>query len=75
MIFDMVPNDITSVSYTHLDVYKRQDDRRVGVIENLAILYWIFPLLLIPDGVGVGLACNGQCFFSHDGRRFFWQIL
>ena len=33
----------------------QRDDRRVGVIENLAILYWIFPLLLIPDGIGVGL--------------------
>ena len=27
----------------------------MGVIENLAILYRIFPLLLVLDGVGIGL--------------------
>ena len=37
----------------HLIKDFQRDDCRVGVIENLAILHWIFPLFLIPDGVGV----------------------
>ena len=43
----------------------QRDDRRVGVIENLAILYWIFPLLLIPDGVGVGLEIDRAARVLH----------
>ena len=37
----------------------------MGVIENLAILYWIFPLLLIPDGVGVGLEIDRAACVLH----------
>ena len=29
------PCDVTAVSYTHLDVYKRQQQHRVGVIDAL----------------------------------------
>jgi len=43
----------------------QRDDRRVGVIENLAILHWIFPLLLIPDGVGVGLEIDRAARVLH----------
>ena len=34
---------ITSVSYTHLDVYKRQAEHRVGVVKGTReALKWIF---------------------------------
>ena len=49
----------------HLIKDFQRDDRRVGVIENLAILYWIFPLLLIPDGVGVGLEIDRAARVLH----------
>lgn len=49
----------------HLIKDFQRDDRRVGVIENLAILYWIFPLLLIPDGVGVGLEIDRAAHVLH----------
>lgn len=31
------------------------NDGRMGVVENLLIFFGIFPLLLIPNGIGVGL--------------------
>ena len=31
------------------------DDRRMGVVENRLFLNGRFPLLLVPDGIGVGL--------------------
>jgi len=37
----------------------------VGVIENLAILHWIFSLLLIPDGVGIGLEIDRATCVLH----------
>jgi len=37
----------------------------VGVIENLAILHRIFPLLLVPDGVGVGLEIDRAACVLH----------
>lgn len=37
----------------------------MGVIENLAILHWIFPLFLIPDGVGVGLEIDRAACVLH----------
>ena len=43
----------------------QRDDCRVGVIENLAILHRIFPLLLIPDGVGVGLEIDRAACVLH----------
>ena len=49
----------------HLIKDFQRDDRRVGVIENLAILHWIFPLLLVPDGVGVGLEIDRAACVLH----------
>ena len=49
----------------HLIKDFQRDDCRVGVIENLAILHWIFPLLLIPDGVGVGLEIDRAACVLH----------
>ena len=49
----------------HLIKDFQRDDRRVGVIENLAILHWIFPLLFIPDGVGVGLEIDRAACVLH----------
>ena len=37
----------------------------MGVIENLAILHWVLPLLLIPDGVGVGLEIDRAACVLH----------
>ena len=49
----------------HLIKDFQRDNRRVGVIENLAILHWIFPLLLIPDGVGIGLEIDRAACVLH----------
>ncbi len=49
----------------HLIKDFQRDDCRVGVIENLAILHWILPLLLIPDGVGVGLEIDRAARVLH----------
>ena len=49
----------------HLIKDFQRDDRRVGVIENLAILHRVFPLLLIPDGVGVGLEIDRAACVLH----------
>ena len=49
----------------HLIKDFQRDDCRVGVIENLAILHWIFPLPLIPDGVGVGLEIDRAACVLH----------
>ena len=49
----------------HLIKDFQRDNCRVGVIENLAILHWIFPLLLIPDGVGVGLEIDRAARVLH----------
>ncbi len=49
----------------HLIKDFQRDDCRVGVIENLAILHWIFPLLLVPDGVGIGLEIDGAAGVLH----------
>ena len=49
----------------HLIKDFQRDDRRVGVIENLAILHWVLPLLLIPDGVGVGLEIDRAACVLH----------
>ena len=49
----------------HLIKDFQRDNCRVGVIENLAILHWIFPLLLIPDGVGVGLEIDRAACVLH----------
>ena len=35
------------------------NDRRVGVVENRLFFNRRFPLLLVPDGVGVGLEIDG----------------
>ena len=43
----------------------QRDDCRVGVIENLAILHRVFPLLFIPDGVGVGLEIDRAACVLH----------
>ena len=37
----------------------------MGVIENLAILHRILPLLFIPDGVGVGLEIDRAACVLH----------
>ena len=31
------------------------DDRRMGIVENRLFVEGRFPLLLVPDGIGVGL--------------------
>ena len=49
----------------HLIKDFQRDDRRVGVIENLAIFHWIFPLLLVPNGVGVGLEIDRAACVLH----------
>ena len=49
----------------HLIKDFQRDDCRVGVIENLAILHWVLPLLLIPDGVGVGLEIDRAACVLH----------
>ena len=49
----------------HLIKDFQRDDRRVGVIENLAILHRIFPLLLVPDGVGIGLEIDRAACVLH----------
>ena len=49
----------------HLIKDFQRNDCRVGVIENLAILHWIFPLLLIPNGVGVGLEIDRAARVLH----------
>ena len=49
----------------HLIKDFQRDDCRVGVIENLAILHRIFPLLLIPDGVGIGLEIDRAACVLH----------
>ena len=49
----------------HLIKDFQRDNCRMGVIENLAILHWIFPLLLIPDGVGVGLEIDRAACVLH----------
>ena len=33
----------------------QRDNRRMGILKNLAVFLWIVPLLLVPNGVGVGL--------------------
>ena len=43
----------------------QRDDCRMGAIENLAILHRIFPLLLVPDGVGVGLEIDRAACVLH----------
>ena len=42
------------------------NDGRMGVVENLLIFFGIFPLLLIPNGIGVGLEVDrcADIFFS-----------
>ena len=40
-------------------------DCRVGVIENLTILHRILPLLLVPDGIGVGLEIDRAACVLH----------
>ena len=52
----------------------------MGAIENLAILHRIFPLLLVPDGVGVGLeidraACVLHVFEDISNSAFVPAIL
>ena len=49
----------------HLIKDFQRDDCRVGVIENLAILHWIFSLLLVPNGVGVGLEIDRAACVLH----------
>ena len=49
----------------HLIKDFQRDDCRMGVIENLAILHRILPLLLIPDGVGVGLEIDRAARVLH----------
>ncbi len=49
----------------HLIKDFQRNDCRVGVIENLAILHRILPLLLIPDGVGVGLEIDHAARVLH----------
>lgn len=36
------------------------DNRRMGAVENLLILFGILPLLLIPNGVGVGFEIDSS---------------
>jgi len=41
------------------------DDRRVGVVENRLFVKGRFPLLLVPNGIGVGLEIDGtSCVFA-----------
>ena len=49
----------------HLIKDFQRDNCWVGVIENLAILYRIFPLLLVPDGVGIGLEIDRAAGVLH----------
>ena len=60
------------------------DDRRMGVVENRLIFKGRFPLLLVPDRIGVGLevdrtACVFPAFQNLDhgiavpSARIFWQ--
>ena len=49
----------------HLIKDFQRDDCRMGVIENLAILHWILPLLLVINGVGVGLEIDRAACVLH----------
>ena len=49
----------------HLIKDFQRDNCRVGVIENLAILHRVFPLLFVPDGVGVGLEIDRAAGVLH----------
>ena len=48
------------------------DNRRMGVIENFMIFFGILPLLLIPNGIGVGFEIDSkmQSSVASRARRY-----
>ena len=41
------------------------DDRRMGIVENRLFVEGRFPLLLVPDGIGVGLEVDRTLSLIH----------
>ena len=41
--------------FLHLIKHFKRDDRRMGVFKNFPVFLWVVSLLLVPNGVGVGL--------------------
>jgi len=51
-------------NFLHLVKDLLLNDRRVGVVENSLLFNGRFPLLFVPDGIGVGLEIDGaSCVF------------
>lgn len=51
--------------FLHLIKDFQRNDRRMGVVENLAILHRVVPLLLVPNGVGVGFEIDRTACVLH----------
>ena len=51
--------------FLHLIKYFQRNNRRMGVVENLAIFHRIVPLLLVPNGVGVGFEIDRTACVLH----------
>ena len=51
--------------FLHLIKYFQRNNRRMGVVENLAIFHRIVPLLLVPNGVGVGFEIDRTARVLH----------
>lgn len=51
--------------FLHLIKDFQRNNRRMGVVENLAILHRIVPLLLVPNGIGVGFEIDRTACVLH----------
>ena len=51
--------------FLHLIKYIKTNNRRMGVVENLAIFHRIVPLLLVPNGVGIGFEVDRTACVLH----------
>ena len=50
--------------FLNLVKHLRLNDRRVGVVEDIAVFCWILSLLLIPNGIRVGFEVDrAACVF------------
>ena len=61
--------------FLHLIKHFRRNDRRMGVFKNLPVFLRVVPLLLVPNGIGIGLEVDRAAgifpVFENVGNRAF----